>query len=241
MKTNIFVLLLSAVLMSFNACKKDNTQNCVDGNGDVVQEQRDVGNFINVQTDGAYKVFLYQGAKTQVDLFAESNIIPLIQTSVVNQTLVVKVQDGQCYNTNNPVEVSIVSPEFEVVSFNGAGDIAASNLVLDKLTFNLNGAGGINSGLDLQDFTLNIVGAGNANIVGTGKVGHIIVSGAGNVYATNFFQETVYVSISGTGDARIYVTKLLDVTITGSGSVYYEGNPETVNTKITGSGVVEPI
>lgn len=60
-------------------------------------------------------------------------------------------------------------------------------------------------------------------------------SGAGNILAFDLISETTIISLSGTGKAEVYVDQLLDVTITGAGSVYYKGKP-TIIQNITGSG-----
>ena len=239
MKPKILLLILTVIAVSYCSCKKETK--CVDGNGDIVQESRTVGNFTSVVLSGDYNASLHMRPDTDVDLFAESNIIPLIQTETSNETLFVKVEDGRCYNTNNTVEVSIANPTFKNITFNGSGTLKSNNLVLNSLSCILNGSGSFESGLEISDFILNISGSGNATMVGNGVKSEITITGTGNVYATNFVQETVYITISGSGDVRVYVTKLLNVTITGSGSVYYKGNPEDVITSITGTGTVMPI
>jgi hypothetical protein len=84
---------------------------------------------------------------------------------------------------------------------------------------------------------LNSTLSGAGNIVLVGKVGtyQITHSGAGNILAFDLISETTIISLSGTGKAEVYVDQLLDVTITGAGSVYYKGKP-TIIQNITGSG-----
>ncbi len=46
------------------------------------------------------------------------------------------------------------------------------------------------------------------------------------------------ISIAGSGDCTVDVSKMPDAKITGSGDVYYTGSP-TVNTRVAGSGSVQ--
>ncbi len=234
MRNYLLFAILTGIIFTYNACKKETS--CTIGNGDVVQEQRELDTFKEVSIIGAFTTTIYQGQNSTVDFFAESNIIPLIRTDVSNLQLRIILQDGSCYSTNQAVAVSVNSPDYEQINIDGSGNVNANNLNLDELTFNLNGSGNLSTIIALQKLTLNLTGSGNANIVGNGNQGDYTLSGSGNIYASNFLQDTVYVSNSGSGDVHINVSALLDVTITGSGNVYYKGDPPTIHQNITGSG-----
>ena len=226
-------MILSGILLTYSACKKE--VKCTEGNGDVVQEQREVDSFKNVSVIGAFATTIYQSQNSTVDFFAESNIIPLIRTDVSNQQLRIIVQDGSCYNTNQAVEVYVNSPDYEDIQIDGSGNVDANNLNVDELVFQLNGSGKLGTIINLSKLTVILTGSGNAQIVGNGVLGDFTLSGSGNIYASNFTQDTVFIIVSGSGDAHINVSGFLDVTITGSGSVYYKGNPE-IKQNITGTG-----
>lgn len=235
MKNLLIIISAGILLLVYNSCKKNETK-CIDGNADIIQDQRDLDPFVNVAVIGAFLTSIDQTQSHSVDLFAESNIVPIIRTDVGNEQLRVIVQDGNCYNTNLPVEIHIHSPDYEIIQSDGSGDISLNNLDLDELTFNLNGSGNANAILDIQNFTLSNTGSGNATIVGNGNRGDYVNSGSGNIYASNYFQESAYLVSSGSGDVHIYATETLDVVLTGSGNVYYKGNPANINQNITGSG-----
>ena len=65
----------------------------------------------------------------------------------------------------------------------------------------------------------------------------ISLEGAGNFLGYMMTSENCQVDISGTGNCEITVTKELDVTIDGTGSVYYKGNP-SIQEDIAGTGRV---
>lgn len=234
---NILVagFLIAAILIA-DSCKKENEPNCVDGNGTVIQEQRDMDAFKNLSIDGSFNTTIYQTQSSTVDLFAESNIIPLITTEVNNQLLKISVADGQCYNATQAVEIYVNSPDYETITANGSGSVSTGTLSLGNLTYNLNGSGDFSGIIDLDKIILNLSGSGNATLVGNTGEGDLSLSGSGNIYASNFPQDKVYVTVSGSGDVHIYVSSFLDVTISGSGNVYYKGNPSVINLNRTGTG-----
>ena len=86
--------------------------------------------------------------------------------------------------------------------------------------------------------SINIVGTGNIDLTGSGQSNLIIVAtGTGNINAYDFPVDTCSISMTGTGWCKVNVNKLLHVTLTGIGSVYYKGHPE-IHSSITGLGSI---
>ncbi|MGZ5247144.1 MAG: GIN domain-containing protein [Flavitalea sp.] len=65
-----------------------------------------------------------------------------------------------------------------------------------------------------------------------------VITGAGKLNAFGFSVKQSTIIIEGSASASISVTEKLHAKITGSGKVYYKGNP-LVTTNITGTGIVE--
>jgi len=82
-------------------------------------------------------------------------------------------------------------------------------------------------------------GTGDVIISESMQVDDISVSlvGTGSLYGFALTADDCNVEISGTGDCEITVNNTLDVSIDGTGSVYYKGFP-TVNADIAGTGRV---
>jgi hypothetical protein len=54
------------------------------------------------------------------------------------------------------------------------------------------------------------------------------MSGAGNYNGFELKSEKAKVDMSGVGNVRVYVTKELNASASGVGSVRYKGNPESI-------------
>ena len=236
MKYKLILALIPSVLilLGMGSCKKKTS--CVVGNGDFVMDTRTPGNFNRVVANGDFNLTFSQLNETRVDVFAESNILPLIQTTVSNDILVIQLQNNACYSTTQPLEVTLSSPDYKSVTLNGSGTINGNNLKLDVFSYEVSGSGGISSSLDVDDLTVTIDGSGDATLVGTGGTADFSVNGSGTLYASVFTTDTCKVNVTGSGDAHVNASKYLDVTISGSGNVYYKGHPATINSNITGSG-----
>jgi hypothetical protein len=236
MKTKTLFTLMILVAIVFSACKKDD-QKCIDGNGDLVIDTRTPGEFDGLVANGAYDISFSIAVDSRIDLFGDSNILPIIQTTVNNQLLTITTANNQCYNTQQTIEVTLTSPSMKAVTLNGAGRISGHGILQDELTYEVNGSATINSSFEVQTHTTSIYGSGDATLVGQAGDADFNISGAGSILASSLLVKNCKIVISGAGDVRIHAQDKLDVTISGSGSVYYTGDPVITST-ITGSGEI---
>ena len=237
MKTIATISLLLLLPILFSTCKKDSTSDCIDGNGEIRQETRNVGEFNTVVANGAYNISYGQTVNTQVDLFGDSNILPIIETTVTNKNLLVTVANDQCYTTQQTLEVTLSAPVVKSITLNGAGEIKANNIVQDELHLITSGSAILNSSLNVGILSTTITGEGNAQFLGSADKASLTISGSGSILASVLIVDECTIVISGTGDVRVHAESKLNVTISGAGSVYYTGDP-ALTTNITGTGQV---
>ena len=87
----------------------------------------------------------------------------------------------------------------------------------------------------------NIISDGTGDVIITDFISQENLSvkliGTGNFNGFPLLVKNCNVDITGTGDCEVSVETKLDVSIIGSGSVYYKGNPSVI-TNISGSGSV---
>jgi hypothetical protein len=83
-----------------------------------------------------------------------------------------------------------------------------------------------------------ISGSGKIQASGSADLVKANISGSGKVLASDLQTNRCEVRISGSGDVEINVKSELEAHISGSGSVYYKGNPNKVNANSAGSGKV---
>jgi hypothetical protein len=74
---------------------------------------------------------------------------------------------------------------------------------------------------------------------GKGTDLEINISGSGSVDAESLEAENCVAKISGSGKCEVNASKSIDARISGSGSVYYKGDPVKVNSHSSGSGKVK--
>lgn len=230
-------LLVSAVLMlSLGGCYKDSF--CLRGNGHPEIEVRDLNAFDEVVNNGSFDVTIVPADYYEVEVDAESNLLPYIQTTVAGRKLYIETVGNRCINNTMSMMVTVYTPYVDGVELNGSGTVVADNLYLDALKVQLTGSGNMDFGnLDVLSLEASISGSGRLGFSGIADESELNISGSGNIEAYSLQQLRCFTTTSGSGNMYVRVSNLLDVVISGSGNVYYRGNP-SVQSRITGSGRV---
>ena len=107
------------------------------------------------------------------------------------------------------------------------------------LEISMSGAGSVKIDMDVENLILNLSGAGLVDLQGFAARQDITISGAGGYNATNLETNTCSITLSGVGGAKVFVTDLLEATITGVGGIAYTGDPKKIKKQITGFGKIE--
>lgn len=215
MKKIIMYALLAATF-SITACEKDR----ITGSGAVKTEERTLTGFTKVNTSGSTNVFITQGAAFNVTVKAYVNLIPYLETKIVNGTLEIHYKENTNVKNDNS-EVFVTLPALTGMHISGSANIETD---------------GIFNGSTLE---ASVSGSGNITF-GAGAYDELNYSssGSGNLKAFGVTTKHSDISISGSGNAETTATQSLHVRISGSGIVYYKGDPETVDTEVSGSGKV---
>lgn len=212
------------------------------GSGTVATEARSVGEFQAVAQQGSIDLTVRQGAAASVQVSADDNLLPLVETVVEEgrsgPTLVVRFKRGERITTRNPVRVEIVMPKLVSLASAGSGDVIVEAFSTPSLRLAISGSSDakLNS-LTTDELAISISGSGD--VAGSGQAGKLTVSiaGSGDVRLGELRADDVKVTIAGSGDATVHAEKALKVSIAGSGDVVYSGNA-TADTKVAGSGSV---
>jgi len=189
----------------------------VKGSGKRVTQKRDVGAFTAISTDGAFDIQVVCQKDAGLEIEADDNLFPFIETSVSGNTL--HLRPTRNYSAEDPPIIKITVPNIEAFSANGAGKIQISGVNNDKLQVSLNGA---------PTFTAS----------GTTKMIGVDTNGAAKVDTHNLRAAHAVVDSKGVSKVDLGVSDQLDVTVSGPSHVTYKGDP-VVNKTVHGPGKVE--
>jgi len=214
----------------------------VTGSGKIQTDTRAVRGFQAISLKTSAKLVLRQGSREGVELRADDNILPLIETRIVDgaggPTLEIRSRDGTSYSAKTTPVVTVDLIKLSGLSVSGSGDVTGDGLKSPALKIAISGAGDIRlNKLAVDELGIKVTGSGDIRFNGrAGKLG-IAIAGSGDVDTAGLEADDVSVSISGSGDASVNARKTLAVSIAGSGDVVYSGDA-VPKTSIAGSGTV---
>jgi len=217
MKT--FITALGVLALVAGACtdlSSDDTR--IRGSGVVVTETREIGTFDRLSVEGSGEVFIEVGPSSSIEIEAEDNVMAVLTTEIRNGRLVLSIEDGHSLRQIKTPIYRITTPNLTGVAIAGSGDITID-------------------GVDTTEFVVEIAGSGN--VQPTGIADHLLVSiaGSGDYEGDLMSTASARVEIAGSGSVLVNAEQTLDVSISGSGDVEYLHNP-VVTQSIAGDGRV---
>lgn len=235
------------------ACNRFSLGGCIEGNGEIISQNRTLEPFHSIVVEGSMDVRLSQGNEQTLKLQGEENILPIITTTIENGVLTISSNKNYC--TTKGVTVFATMPEIRSVAIEGSGDVTAEGTLVagkdsspstgaatpqttGKLSFSIDGSGTISVPVQSDELMVSIGGSGDVFLKGSSRAFKGMINGSGNIVANELQTQQCGIEINGSGDASVNAANELRVEINGSGDVVYAGNPPILRTTINGSGDV---
>ena len=231
-----FSIFLFFLISFSSACTNDwGTR----GEGPIVTERRSLPEFQSIENAVGADIILTQGRQKEVVIEAQQNVLNELKTEVQNGRL--EIEFDKNVGRHDGIKLYITIPVISEVSLSGSGSVRSENeLKGDELKVNISGSGNMDIQARYERLKSVISGSGDMNLAGRGEYLEVQISGSGNVQAVDFEAEEAIVRISGSGGVEVDVEESLDVSIAGSGDLKYKGRP-VVKSSTSGSGSVSPI
>ena len=185
--------------------------------GPTTSQTRDVEGFTRLKAEDEVDVNLRVGLPRHVRVRAGEKVIDDVRTEVRDGTLYVSYDGPDIREGRLLVEVA--APAVDALAITGASDVRVDGLAADALDIRVTGAGDIAAGGRVGRLTLDISGAGDADLA-------------------DLTADEARVELSGAGDADVHASERLDAEVSGAGDLAYRGDPR-MNERVTGSGEIE--
>ena len=180
------------------------------GSGHVITEDRAVDDVTAVSFTSIGDLTIQQGAAPSLVIEAEDNVIPAIITEVSGHTLTIRYEARNGLATVRPtrdIHLTLTVTDLRQVTLSGAGNVQLQDLAAGDLQAVLSGAGSLAA-------------------TGTADNLDLVLSGAGSFRGADLQAQTADVTLSGVGNAVVWVTNRLHATVSGVGWVDYYGDPQ---------------
>jgi Putative auto-transporter adhesin, head GIN domain len=205
----------------------------------IISENRDVSGYHTIDFSTWGKVNIITGDVESLNISGPDNILPEINTTVRNGTLLIETKRGitiNPLNNNNVLTYTIVVKELTSLKVSGAGEVQVETLSTPSMSIDMSGAGSITQNqITTENLEIKLSGVGGINITGQASQAKIDISGVGSVEAPDMEIGTAEVTLSGLGGTTLWVTDQLTGNISGAGTVSYYGSPE-LDTDSSGLG-----
>lgn len=232
-----FHLALCIVLLSFvsSSCKK------VTGKGPVVTESRQTATFDGVELRFSADVYFTQANDYKVELQSQENILDEIETTVINNNLVIRTRHSDTrFRTNDGIQIFVSGPDVRSFTVDGSGYMETKGVITPanlQLKVKVSGNIKVNNvtttevNAEIDGSGMIAVNSGNANRASAN------IEGSGLIDITGITVKDANASVRGSGNISLFATQTLQANISGSGTIFYKGSP-TVTKHISGSGSV---
>lgn len=234
------ILLLAFILCTIsNVNAQDKIK--LQGNGKVVSETRNTGDYDGVKIAGFFDVDLVSGKEGKITIKGEENLLSAIKVEVEDKSLKIYVERGTQIRTSsgNKIQVTVPFEKISELSLAGSGDIQSKDVIKnDNLALKLAGSGNLTLPVDTNNLELHVSGSGNIHLKGTATKLTTKLSGSGDIDASSLKSKIVEANVSGSGNSKVTCDESITARVAGSGNIKYIGNPEKRDVKVSGSGTI---
>lgn len=190
----------------------------VKGSGNVVTETRDISGFKAIDVSGVFNVEIVAQKGFSVQIEADDNLIPLIQTEVNDGVL--EISTEKRIKSSSKMTIRISAPDIEKIQVSGVAKVSLTELKNAALKIDTSGASKVTVAGETRDLNIE-------------------VSGASKIEAANLSSVNADINASGASQVSVNVTGDLKADCSGASNVTYSGTPTNVEKHASGASKIE--
>jgi hypothetical protein len=209
----------------------------IEGDGVLVTEARTVTGFQGVVNDSPLPVDITQGAEFKVEIAFDSNLLPLITSEVMGDTLHIGVRAKDGFTAHTRGQVTIRMPHLTSALSSASGDLIVATVEEAPIRLATSGSGDMAFQGSASSLDVATHGSGAIELSGSAQRAELTTAGSGDIDARQLIVVEGEVSTSGSGDISATFTGTVDASTSGSGDIDLYGGA-TVTQDRSGSGRV---
>jgi hypothetical protein len=230
------VLITTAASLFFASCITNFTK-VVEGNGNVISNERTAENFSGIKVSSGIDVYLSQGDTPAIRVDADDNLQDYIITEVRDDVLHIYTEVN--IRGAERKRVYVTAPEINLAETSSAGDIIGETPVsTDAIRLSASSAGNIRMEIHAKEISAEISSSGDIILTGDADILEADISSAGNLKAYDLKVREADVSTSSAGDAEINVSEKLRARASSAGDINYTGDVQVIDANSSSAGDV---
>jgi hypothetical protein len=195
--------------------------NCTKGNGNIKSESRSLDSFQEITLSGSFTVSIHCANGHKALLTVDSNILPLIQTTVSNNTLHIDTTTSIC--VENPIKVSLTAPVIKKINAHDSNEITMECA----------------TGYETLEVVLS--GASNFKLIGNGQSLTAILHDATELDASKNIVKSAQVTAAGSSTAVVVAQQNIIATSSDASEIYYNDAIVHIQKTIRDAGDILPL
>jgi hypothetical protein len=233
------LLALATLPFLLSSCMVVDLGGWEQGNGIAATEIRSLPSFSRVRLDAPVHVIVKTGPTYQAYVTSDANLTAAFETDAFAGTLTIGMASG--ISPSIEPEIVIVMPELSSLTHNGNGlvEIVEDGNFPD-VSLTMNGGGEILYSGTASTLKATVNGSGDITMEGYASLLVADLRGDGEIHGENLLSGDADVELSGSGFVFLDLDyqSVLDLTLTGSGTVEWWGAPAKLNYTLLGTGKV---
>jgi hypothetical protein len=222
-RERVLVLVCMAALGLLAACDEGPVGPCDEfqGSGRLVTESRPVSGFDAVSVSAAGQLIVEQTGYESLEITAEDNVLPLIESEVRNGRLLLGPRPGTSLHTTRPVVYRLTVVGLRELDASGASSTEIRRLAGDSLVTQLSGASFLSAAGAVARHELHISGASAARL-------------------GDLSSRSARASVSGASYVLLRVSEQLEASASGASTLEYLGDP-VVHASVSAGSIVRRV
>lgn len=236
MKT-LKILLAIVAVTSLSSCHFDLRFGQVNGNGNVITEERAVGNFKAVHASEGMDVYITEGTENKVVVEADENLMEIIETYVEGNTLRIGTEKSIGHSKSKKVHVTYT--QLEALDASSGADLFSNSVVTSEV-LSLETSSGADMEVEIMANEVYMNSSSGSDLKVSGKARHVVADASSGSDIKARQLETISCKADASSGASVSVTvkDVIDAQASSGGDVRYYGNPSDVSVRDGVSGSV---
>ncbi len=234
LKKNISILCILVLAASAGFAQ-------VHGNGNLVEQDRNVASFSAVSVSSGIDLTVKQGTQTALTIVSDENLQEYIVSEVEGEVLKIYVKKNTNIQRSTRMEAHVTVSELKRISVSGGGDVESLNMInAEDLSISISGGGDLDFELTASRTVCNMSGGGDVDMTGNIREFKAELSGGGDI-EFNGELGTLNANLSGGGDASISGASTgagVVVSISGGGDLDLDLDCDKLKVTVSGGGDV---
>lgn len=203
------------------------------GNGNVVEQAREVSGFDIIKVGGGIDLYLTQGGKASLTVKADENLMDKVITRVEGSTLYLEIK-GSIRRAKTLAVYAAIEGLSELHASGGSDVYAEGGLKLNGLK--LFCSGGSDTKMKIEAESLFCKTSGGSDAILSGKVNTLTVEASGGSDFKGKALQAVKCKIqaSGGSDVWVHASGEIEIEASGASDVHFTGGAKIVSSRASG-------